>query len=221
MASQPTQRDLETAIQSCAAVSLDLFGTLVSVDRLANPAAAIAEKLTAQDITVPEDWSAAFHEAHLDVKEGGELPLPEHVTAALASRTGAEAEAIGEPVERAVKAAFAVDATPRPGAGALLDACKSRRPVAVLSNCSVPGLADHALDSAGLDIDTVVTSVGCGWRKPDRRAFAAVADELGVEPDELLHIGDNPETDGRITTVGGTSLLVGDGELAAWGDQWD
>lgn len=221
MTSQPTQTELEGHLQSCAAVSLDLFGTLVTVDRPADTAAAIASELDSRGITVPDEWETVYSEPHLDMKEGVELPLPEHVTAVLTSQTATDAEAIRGTVERAVSAAFAVDAEPRPGAQPVLDACVSRRPVGVLSNCSVPGLADHALDSAGLDIDSVVTSVGCGWRKPDNRAFAAVADELGVEPNELLHIGDDPEADGGITALGGTSLLVGDGELATWGEQWD
>jgi FMN phosphatase YigB (HAD superfamily) len=88
----------------------------------------------------------------------------------------------------------------------------------------VPGLATHALDSAGIDtaaFEAVVTSVGCGWRKPDRRAFAAVAAELEIEIEELLHIGDDPHADGGITAAGGSAQIVGNGTLEAWGEQWD
>lgn len=212
-------------VRGCAGVSLDLFGTLVSVERPDDPAAAIAQELDSRGLTVPDDWSEAYREAHLDVKEGGEIALPDHVTAALASRDESVVrEEIRPTVEAAVSDAFEGPAAPRPGAEQAIESLASRRPVAVLSNCAVSGLAEHALDSAGIDtegFEAVVTSVDCGWRKPDRRAFAAVASELGIEVEELLHIGDDPRTDGGITDAGGSSCIVGDGTLAAWGERWD
>lgn len=205
----------------CEAVSFDLFGTLVTVDRPEDPAAAIADELDARGVDVPEDWSSAYREAHLDVKQGAELPLNEHVVAALASRNDTSRE-IRPTVEAAVRAAFAVDAESRPGAQRAVERLAARRPVAVLSNCAVAGLAEYTLDSAGFPavFEAVVTSVDCGWRKPDRRAFNAVADELGVGVGNLLHIGDDPETDGGIVEAGGESVIVGDGTLAR-GEQWD
>jgi FMN phosphatase YigB (HAD superfamily) len=221
-----TEQDPEGLLAACVGVSLDLFGTLVTVERPEDPAAVIARELDARGRAVPGDWATAYNEVHLDVKEGGELALTEHVTAALASRDGSVVrEEIRPTVEAAVSAAFRVDAQPRPGAKRAVEELSTRRPVAVLSNCAVSGLAAHALDSAGIDakpFEAVVTSVDCGWRKPDRRAFAAVADELGIEPSELLHIGDDQRADGGIEAVGGTSLIVGDGTLDAWeAEQWD
>ena len=218
-------RNPDEVVRGCAAVSFDLFGTLVSVERPNDPAAAIARALDDQGLTVPEDWSTAYREPHLDVKEGGEVPLPDHVTAALASRDESIFQQEIEPVvEAAVSDAFAVEADSRPGVEQTIETLTSRRPVAVLSNCAVPGLAEHALDSAGIvaeAFEAVVTSVDCGWRKPDRRAFAAVAEELGIAVEDLLHIGDDPRTDGGITDAGGSSCIVGDGTLAAWGERWD
>ncbi|MXR50018.1 HAD family hydrolase [Halovenus sp. WSH3] len=214
---------LRAAVADCAAVSVDLFGTLVSVERPDDPAAAVARELDARGVSVPDDWATAYREAHLDVKEGGELPLADHVAAALASRNEPlRREEIRPTVAEAVRAAFAVEAEPRPGAERLLEYLTDRRPVGVLSNCAVAGLAEHALDSAGIDrerFEAVVTSVDCGWRKPDSHAFTAVADALGVETGELLHIGDDPETDGGISEVGGSSWIVGDGPLAR-GERW-
>lgn len=212
-------------VRGCTGVSFDLFGTLVSVERPDDPAAAIAQELDSRGLTVPDDWSDAYREAHLDVKEGGEVALPDHVTAALASRDESVVrEEIRPTVAAAVSDAFEGPAAPRPGAEQTIKILASRRPVAVLSNCAVSGLAEHALDSAGIDtevFEAVVTSVDCGWRKPHRRAFVAVADELGIEVAELLHIGDDPRTDGGITDAGGSSCIVGDGTLAAWGQRWD
>lgn len=34
-----------------------------------------------------------------------------------------------------------------------------------------------------------------GWRKPDRRFFGTVCDELGCRPDQVLYVGDDPEID--------------------------
>jgi len=209
-------------VRSSAGVSVDLFGTLVTVERPDDPAAAIARELDSRGVTVPDDWPSVYSTQHLDVKQGAECPLGAHVTAAVAGREDA---AIRPTVEEAVTAAFRTDAAPRSGAVQTIRAVADRRPVGVLSNCAVAGVAEHALDSAGIDIEefeAVVTSVDCGWRKPNERAFAAVADELGVTCETLLHIGDDPRTDGGIEAAGGSSLIVGDGTLAAWEvDRWD
>jgi putative hydrolase of the HAD superfamily len=44
-------------------------------------------------------------------------------------------------------------------------------------------------------IDRRFVSSEIGWRKPDRRFFAAVCDALGTEPGEMLYVGDEPESD--------------------------
>jgi putative hydrolase of the HAD superfamily len=41
----------------------------------------------------------------------------------------------------------------------------------------------------------VVTAVGAGAAKPARKIFDIAAAETGVAPDEILHVGDHPETD--------------------------
>ncbi|HEX6984819.1 MAG TPA: HAD-IA family hydrolase, partial [Planctomycetaceae bacterium] len=44
-------------------------------------------------------------------------------------------------------------------------------------------------------IDRRFVSSEIGWRKPDRRFFAAVCDGLGRRPEEVLYVGDEPESD--------------------------
>jgi FMN phosphatase YigB (HAD superfamily) len=201
-------------------VSFDLFGTLVRVDRSGAPAAAVAAELRERGVAVPAEFEAAYRRSHVDAPEGAEVPLPSHVGAALGS-LGVETP--GNAVHRAVVAAFDHDVTRRSGARAAVEAAREHGPVAVCSNCSVPGLAHRALVRADLygSFEAVVTSVGCGWRKPDPRAFSAVLDRFDDGDgssrglDELVHVGDDPRTDGGLAACDGHVVLVGeDGSTA-------
>ncbi|MUV61771.1 HAD family hydrolase [Halobacterium sp. CBA1126] len=190
--------------------TFDLFGTLVAAERSDTPAEAVADALADRGVPVPDDWTVAYREPHEPVPEGAEQPLPDHVAAALASR-GVDAD--GELVREATLAAFDRPVAVRDGARKAVVAAREHGSVGVLSNCSVPGLAERALERAGLDVDAVVTSVGCGWRKPDPRAFAAVADALDAEPESLVHVGDDPSTDGGVEAVGGRAVLLAETPL--------
>lgn len=194
------------------ALSCDCFGTLLDASRPPDPAAAVAAALDSHGVAVPEDFEAAYRRPHHDYDDGREVSLVDHVAAALAAR-GTDPDRSA--VDCAVRAAFDRTVTPRTGANRLLAAADC--PVAVLSNCAVPGLVCRSLDRAGIDrghLSTVVTSVDCGFRKPDERAFRAVADALGVAPDSLVHVGDDPDTDGAVELVGGRPVLLDDHSLA-------
>ncbi|WP_255197988.1 HAD family hydrolase [Halorarius litoreus] len=196
------------------AVTFDLFGTLVRVDRLDDPAAAVARELRARDVAVPDDWAAAYTERHVDAPEGAEVPLPAHVARALASRG---VDAPGNAARRAVVAAFDPEVEVVEGAPEAVAAAREHGPVGLLSNTSVPELARRVLVRAGLrgEFDAVVTSIACGWRKPDARAFETVARQLDCTPDRLVHVGDDPATDGGVDAIGGTFLDVEEVPLTA------
>lgn len=201
------------------AISFDLFGTLVTVESPADPAAVVATELETRGIAVPPDWSDAYHESHVETHPGGELSLPTHVSAALASRGVAVETDSHHPrtIRRAVTAAF--DPAVRTCCGAIeaVEAAADRWTVGVLSNCSVPELAQRTLNRSALDrelFDTVVTSVDCGWRKPDQRAFEAVADRLGVALSDVVHVGDDPQTDRGAADIGATTVLIDDVPLS-------
>lgn len=194
------------------AVSFDLFDTLVAADIPDDPAAAVARELRARDVSVPEDFDAAYREVHIDAPDGAEVPLPAHVSAALASR---DVDAPNNAARRAVVAAFDPDVERREGALSAVEAARERGPVGVCSNCSVPELARRTLIRADLrdTFDAVVTSVGCGWRKPDGRAFEAAARQLDADVADLVHVGDDPETDGGVEAAGGRFVDVGETPL--------
>ena len=189
-------------------VSFDLFGTLVTTPTESDPAGAVADRLRARGVAVPGDWPAAYREPHAPVEPGRERSLVDHVAASLASRG---VDATDETVRRAVAAAFETPVETRAGAATAVEAAADRGPVAVLSNCSVPGLVDASLRRSALDesqFDAVVASVDSGWRKPHRRAFEVVAERTGARPRDLIHVGDDPEADGGVSAVGGRAILV-------------
>ncbi|MFC7071164.1 HAD family hydrolase [Halobaculum lipolyticum] len=194
-----------------AAVSFDLFGTLVEAERPSDPAAAVAAELRDRGVAVPDDWADAYAEPHLPSEPGVERPLHHHVAAALASRTAVEAREVVDDAAAAVGAAFDRPVRTREGAVDAVAALAERGPVGVCSNCSVPGLVARTLDRSALDpasFDAVTASVACGRRKPDRGAFAAVAAGLGVSVDRLVHVGDDRATDGAVAEYGGHAVFV-------------
>jgi HAD superfamily hydrolase (TIGR01509 family) len=193
------------------AVSFDLFGTLVDVDRPADPAAAVGRELESLGVPLPDDWSTAYRTPQVEAVEGAEISLVEHVRAILHDGGSDRDEADGRTVRRALLRAFDADVRTRRGARAAVGAAAERGPVGVLSNCSVPGLVARTIDRSTLDpgrFDAVLSSVDIGWRKPDPRAFEAVADRLGVHVSDLVHVGDDPEADGGATDAGARAVLL-------------
>jgi len=195
-------------------VSFDLFGTLVTADRPDEPWDAVADTLTERGVDVPDDWETAYRSAHREYERGREAPLDEHVRLALASR-GVEVTAAT--ARAAVLAAFDGPVVRRDGAHAALAAAADIGPVAVCSNCSVPGLVERTLTRADLSpdsLDAVVTSVDSGWRKPHPRIFEATAAALDAPLSALVHVGDDARTDGGADRAGARSVLLSETPLS-------
>jgi putative hydrolase of the HAD superfamily len=54
--------------------------------------------------------------------------------------------------------------------------------------------------------DTVVTSEGCGFAKPDPRILQVALDALGVAPRNAVYVGDDPDVDGRAAAAAGVAF---------------
>ena len=206
------------------AVSFDLFGTLVAVDRPADPAAAVGRELEASGVTVPDGWARAYRTPQVETVEGAEVSLIEHVGAILAGDPDDQVPPDSRTVRRALLRAFDTGVRTRAGAERAVAAAAERGPVGVLSNCSVPGLVARTLDRSALDpgrFEAVVASVDVGWRKPHPHAFEAVADRLGIRVADLVHVGDDPRTDGGATDAGARAVLLESIPLADLPDHLD
>jgi FMN phosphatase YigB (HAD superfamily) len=195
------------------AVTFDLFGTLVDVEYPSDPAEAVARELESRGVAVPDDWHVAYGEQHVEAPAGAEVPLPAHVARALDSRG---VDVTQNVARHAVVAAFDPDVTRRDGALDAVHGARERGPVGLLSNCAVPELVPRTLIRAGIrgEFDAVTTSVGCGWRKPHPSAFEAAAEAIDATTTGLVHVGDDPETDGGIVAAGGRFVDVTETPLA-------
>ncbi|MBS1707423.1 MAG: HAD-IA family hydrolase [Armatimonadetes bacterium] len=67
--------------------------------------------------------------------------------------------------------------------------------------------------------DHVMASMEEGWEKPDARLFQAMFERAGVEPGEVLHIGDNPIDDVQGALATGAEALLLERGLPASSDR--
>ncbi len=204
-----------TAYRSDVAISFDLFGTLVSVRRETAPAAAIRRYFLDAGVAVPERFEQEYYEPQVECPPDRSLSTTEHVRAAVAACDVAVSTAL---CRRAVQDTFTAEPTVLQETTTALQLAADRGPVGLCSNCSVAGLVEEILSEAQLAaaFDAIVTSVGCGWRKPAPEIFETMAARLGVDPASITHVGDNPATDGGIETVGGTFLNCQEQSLLAF-----
>lgn len=201
------------------AVSFDLFGTLIVADRPEEPATELAESLKTQGVRVPDDWAELYWKPHLDRPKGAETPLDAHIGAIL---DGHGVAVTDKQIERAIEQVFAPSVETVPGALDVVAWADNRGPIAVCSNCSIPGLVERALDRSAIDrtvFDTVVSSAACGWRKPHPIIFQTVAARLDVEVGSIYHVGDTADADGGIEAIGGQAIILETGEIGDLPDQ--
>ena len=65
------------------------------------------------------------------------------------------------------------------------------------------------LRASGLEpfFETVVTSQGCGFAKPDPRILHTALDTMKVAPRHAVYVGDDPATDGAAAARAGVGFV--------------
>lgn len=168
---------LHAVVEESRPISFDAFAeALGEVDR------ALFQEHYAVDRELPTTLRFEALCRHLEIADDA---LPGRLTD---THMGALHEQVGIPASHAgVLEALAADAS-----------------LAVCSNFSHSPKAVEILEEADLarHLDAVVVSDAVGLRKPRPEIFEAALQELGVAPEETLHVGDNLSAD-----VGGASAL--------------
>lgn len=101
---------------------------------------------------------------------------------------------LGFPADRdRFLAAYLAIFTPVPGMSDLLARLAGRRPLGLLSNTS-PEHARRFIERTPefRRFDAAVYSFDVGCMKPDPRTYRAIADALGMRPEELVYVDDVP-----------------------------
>jgi 2-haloacid dehalogenase len=101
-----------------------------------------------------------------------------------------------------------------PGCRRVLAALHRRFALGVVTN-GIDRVQHARLAAAGLRpfFETVVTSEGCGFAKPDPRILHAALQALGVEPARAVYVGDDVVVDGTAAARAGVAF--------AWIDRGD
>jgi putative hydrolase of the HAD superfamily len=84
-----------------------------------------------------------------------------------------------------------------PGTSEMLESLKGQYRLGLLSNFTHAPAAIEIIDGMGLTsfFDVVLISGELGYRKPHPMVFRRLIDELGVEKNQILYVGDDPEPD--------------------------
>ncbi len=189
------------------AVGFDLFNTLITVEphALEHAVNILATSLQEEGLAVElETFRKAHREAALQHitetrHDGRETHNRFWISTAL-RQLGYEVEPDDPRIARTVEvyfAAFLEFCHLIPGTEAMLGALKDRYPLGLLSNFTHPPAARAILDDLRIAsfFDVVLISGEVGYRKPHAYVFQLLVEGLGVEANELLYVGDDPEPD--------------------------
>jgi putative hydrolase of the HAD superfamily len=191
------------------AVVFDLFETLVDYDD--RRSREFGEKLARLCGREPEEFVRAWREDR-PLRETG--PMAPYLAS-----LGIEEDAMQDFLE--IRRSFAREILMRPRDG-VVETLRELRGRGIRTGL-ITVCSEDAVDVwpetpfAGL-FDAEVFSCSCGLRKPDPRIYGLACDELGVEPDEALFVGDGPNDElAGAERVGMRAVLVHrPGEEPAW-----
>jgi putative hydrolase of the HAD superfamily len=189
------------------AIGFDLFNTLVTVEppTIQEAASRLTNALAESGFPVEaESFQRAHRESAVQFlkqsrKDGKETHNRFWVSEALASqghRVHPDDPRIASAVD-AYFSAFLEYSHPLPGTLEMLAELKGRCLLGLLSNFTHAPAAWKILEGAGLTpfFDVVLISGDLGYRKPHPMVFERLIEVLKVEKDELLFVGDDPDSD--------------------------
>jgi len=95
-----------------------------------------------------------------------------------------------------------------PGCRPVLRTLGKRYRLGVVTN-GIDSVQRSRLAASGLTplFETVVTSQGCGYAKPDPRILYVALDALGVSPRHAVYVGDDPAVDGAAARAAGVPFV--------------
>ena len=189
------------------AIGFDLFNTLISVEPHALHDAVIRLTRSLQQSGLnlePETFRQSHREAAVRFmketrRDGRETHNRFWISAAL--KTQGHTVPPDDPrIARAVDAyfsAFSQHCHLIPGTGEMLKTLKGSYLIGLLSNFTHAPAAKEIMDRMGLTpfFDVVVISGELGYCKPHPLVFRHLIDRLGVEKNQILYVGDDPEPD--------------------------
>lgn len=189
------------------AVGFDLFNTLITVEphALEHAVSTLTRSLQEEGLVVePEAFRTAHRQAALQHiaetrLDGRETHNRFWISTAL-QQLGWEVEPYDPRIARAVEVyfgAFIEFCHLIPGTREMLAALKECYPLGLLSNFTHPSAARAILDGVGITacFQVVLISGEVGYRKPHASVFQLLVEKLGVAPEQLLYVGDDPEPD--------------------------
>ncbi len=189
------------------AIGFDLFNTLVTAQPHATDEAVVrlTRSLAQSGLAVEHD---TFKKAHKEAalrffaatqKDGRETHNRFWISAALESE-GYEVSPFDPRIDKAVDAYFSVffeRCHLIPGTSEMLKALKGTYRLGLLSNFTHAPAAMGILNEVGLTpfFDVVLISGALGYRKPHPYVFRRLVEQLGVQKDQILFVGDDLESD--------------------------
>jgi HAD superfamily hydrolase (TIGR01509 family) len=151
------------------------------------------------DASTRERVVPAYRELRLAIIESGiEIDAVENIVR-VCDTLGLNADRleIALAVDELMNATLA-NATPRPGVRDFVTTLKAAGiPVGIISNAIHEPFLEWAVEAAGMHglFDSILTSARAGYYKSRPEIYLQAAHELGVAPEDVIHIGDSPRFD--------------------------
>jgi len=179
-----------SASEPIKGVIFDAYGTLLrNEDLRLIPQRLVADHRLSVDVDdVWRTWVDLYHEATQSTPFRTLRAIEEEILARIARRVGLEAD-MAPYVELFFQVTTKVELYPE-----ALQVLTTLAP----ARCGIVSNADHEHVSAWpgtLPVEFILISEAVGAYKPDPRVFEAALERLGLEPHEVLHVGDSDVDD--------------------------